>query len=263
MLQLQSVSKTYRNGFTALAGINLHIDAGERVAILGSSGCGKSTLLRLAAGLSCPSSGQVLLHGQRVLKPQSSVGFIFQEPRLMPWLSVERNVAFGLRGPASRRQADVRLALLRVGLSDYSSYYPKQLSGGMAQRVAIARALAAAPELILLDEPFSALDAIRRAELQEHFLSLWANDRLSTLLVTHDVEEAIVLADRILVMQPHPGRIVEEVRLDLPLEHRRDAAGFEVIKQRLIHTLRQAAGEPAHTGVIQPAPLPVATAPHG
>lgn len=244
MLQLESVRKTYRNGFTALEGIDLCIDTGERVAILGSSGCGKSTLLRLAAGLSCPSSGRVLLHGQPVNKPQASVGFIFQEPRLMPWLSVEANVAFGLRRPGPRTRADVRLALLRVGLSTYADYYPKQLSGGMAQRVAIARALAAAPELILLDEPFSALDAIRRSELQEHFFQLWENVRLSTLLVTHDVEEAIVLADRILVMQPHPGRIIKELRLDLPRANRRDAAGFEGIKHQLIQALRQA-GAPA------------------
>ncbi|MCX5960957.1 MAG: ABC transporter ATP-binding protein [Cyanobacteria bacterium] len=240
MLQLESVSKIYRNGFTALDGIDLRIEAGERVAILGSSGCGKSTLLRLAAGLSRPSSGRVLLHGQPVLRPQPSVGFIFQEPRLMPWLSVEDNVAFGLRGPASRRKAKVHVPLVRVGLSTYAEYYPKQLSGGMAQRVAIARALASTPDLILLDEPFSALDAIRRAELQEHFLELWETDRLSTLLVTHDVEEAIVLADRILVMQPYPGRFIEEVRVDLPLEQRREAAGFEALKQRLIHALRTA-----------------------
>lgn len=263
MLQFDSVSKTYRNGFTALEGIDLRIDAGERVAILGSSGCGKSTLLRLAAGLSSPSAGRVLLHDQPVHRPQASVGFIFQEPRLMPWLSVEANVAFGLRGSGDRRRGDVRLALLRVGLSTCADYYPKQLSGGMAQRVAIARALAAAPELILLDEPFSALDAIRRTELQEHFLQLWQSDRLSTLLVTHDVEEAIVLADRILVMQPHPGRIVEEVRLDLPLEDRRDAPGFEVIKHQLIQALRQAGSLPVTHGHTQPAVLPTAAVLHG
>lgn len=262
MLKFESVSKTYRNGFAALASIDLCIEAGERVAILGSSGCGKSTLLRLAAGLSSPSSGRVLLHGQPVLAPQSSVGFIFQEPRLMPWLSVEDNVAFGLRGSGSRRQAHVRLALLRVGLSTYADFYPKQLSGGMAQRVAIARALAAAPDLILLDEPFSALDAIRRAELQEHFLQLWETDRLSTLLVTHDVEEAIVLADRVLLMQPNPGRIIEEVRLDLPLEQRREAPGFEAIKQRLIHGLRQAGSTPGGSQQARPDAL-TATAVHG
>ena len=142
MLKLESVSKVYRNGFLALDQIDLGIDAGERVAILGSSGCGKSTLLRLAAGLSCPSSGRVSLHDQPVKKPQESVGFIFQEPRLMPWLSVEANVAFGLRGPSPQRQAAVQRALVRVGLSGYAHYYPKQLSGGMAQRAAIARALA-------------------------------------------------------------------------------------------------------------------------
>ena len=263
MLQLESLSKTYRNGFTALEGIDLRIEAGERVAILGSSGCGKSTLLRLVAGLSSPSSGRVLLYGQPVLKPQPRVGFIFQEPRLMPWLSVEDNVAFGLRGSGSRRKAMVQRPLLRVGLSTYAEYYPKQLSGGMAQRVAIARALASTPDLILLDEPFSALDAIRRAELQEHFLQLWETDRLSTLLVTHDVEEAIVLADRILVMQPHPGRILQEVRLDLPLERRREAVGFEGLKQQLIQDLRQAGAVPVSHAPGPSKALPTAAALNG
>lgn len=240
MLQLDSVSKTFGNGFTALEAINLRIEPGERVAIVGSSGCGKSTLLRLAAGLTLPSSGRVLLHGQPLSRPAPDVGFMFQEPRLMPWLSVEDNVAFVSRLPQRQRQAAVRSALLRVGLSACADSLPKQLSGGMAQRVAIARALASAPQLILLDEPFSALDAIRRTELQEHVLQLWETERVSTLLVTHDVEEAIVLADRILVMQPHPGRIVEELRLDLPLDDRREAPGFEALKKQLIHSLKQA-----------------------
>ena len=184
------------------------------------------------------------------------VGFIFQEPRLMPWLSVEENVAFALRLPQRQRQAAVHAALLRVGLSACVDYLPKQLSGGMAQRVAIARALASAPALILLDEPFSALDAIRRTELQEHVLQLWESDRVSTLLVTHDVEEAIVLADRILVMQPHPGRIIAELHLDLPLDDRREAAGFEAIKKQLLQSLKLAAARPCSPD----APLPAFSA---
>lgn len=255
MLQFESVSKTYRNGFTALEAISLHIHEGERVAIVGSSGCGKSTLLRLAAGLTSPSTGRVKVYGKPVTRPEPRVGFLFQEPRLMPWLTVDDNVAFGLRGPARQRRDIVRAALLRVGLSGCGDYYPKQLSGGMAQRVAIARALASAPRLILLDEPFSALDAIRRAELQDHFLQLWESDQLSTLIVTHDVEEAIVLADRILVMQPHPGRIIEEVRVDLPLDDRRESPGFEALKKRLIHGLRQADPKAQRAPVTHPAPL--------
>lgn len=244
MLQLESVSKTFRNGFTALAPINLTIGAAERVAIVGSSGCGKSTLLRLAAGLTAPSSGRVLLHGRPVIKPEPRVGFIFQEPRLMPWLTVEDNVAFGLRGEQRRRQSTVKSALLRVGLTAYGHFYPKQLSGGMAQRVAIARALATAPQLILLDEPFSALDAIKRAELQEHFLQLWQSEQLSTLIVTHDVEEAIVLADRLLVMQPDPGRIIKELRVELPLAARRETAEFDGLKKQLLQALRPPTPQP-------------------
>ncbi|KEF42756.1 MAG: hypothetical protein ER33_04255 [Cyanobium sp. CACIAM 14] len=238
MLLLEGVAKSFRNGFTALKAIDLRIDAGERVAIVGSSGCGKSTLLRLVAGLAAPSTGRVLLNGEPVLRPNPAVGFIYQEPRLMPWLRVRDNVGFALRGRAAERREPVRSALRRVGLEEYASFYPKQLSGGMAQRVAIARALAPAPKLILLDEPFSALDAIKRADLQNHFLRLWESEKLSTLLVTHDVEEAIVLADRILVMHPGPGRISAELRVELPLEDRRQARGFADLKQQLLDSLR-------------------------
>ena len=245
MLILEGIAKTYRNGFAALQGINLRLDAGERVAIVGSSGCGKSTLLRLVAGLSAPTDGRVLVNDVPVLRPNPRVGFVYQEPRLMPWLRVQENVGFALRSRGHGRQEAIRSALLRVGLEAYADYYPKQLSGGMAQRVAIARALAPAPKLILLDEPFSALDAIKRAELQNHFLHLWESERISTLLVTHDVEEAIVLADRILVMQPHPGRISKEVRVDLPLEDRRSQEGFGAIKQQLLRSLRHDVPEPS------------------
>jgi len=245
MLILEGVAKTYRNGFTALRSIDLRLDAGERVAIVGSSGCGKSTLLRLVAGLSSPTAGRVLFNGAPVVRPNPRVGFVYQEPRLMPWLRVQENVGFALRGRAAERRDLIRSALLRVGLEAYADYYPKQLSGGMAQRVAIARALAPAPNLILLDEPFSALDAIKRAELQTHFLHLWERERISTLLVTHDVEEAIVLADRILVMHPYPGRISEEVRVDLPLEERRTAEGFAALKDDLLRSLRHETPQPA------------------
>jgi sulfonate transport system ATP-binding protein len=255
MLQFKLVSKTFRNGHTALDGINLRIEPGERVAIIGCSGCGKSTLLRLAAGLTTPTSGQVLLHGHPLQRTASDVGFIFQEPRLMPWLNVADNVSFSLRQPSRQRHAAVRLALTRVGLTAYANYYPKQLSGGMAQRVAIARALASGPQLILLDEPFSALDAIRRSELQEHVLQLWQTDRVSTLLVTHDVEEAIVLADRIVVMQPHPGRIIDELRLDLPLVDRRDTAVFSALKKQLLNCLKQADSQLGSADAVLQSPL--------
>jgi sulfonate transport system ATP-binding protein len=238
MLILEQITKTYRNGFTALQGIDLRLSAGERVAIVGSSGCGKSTLLRVVAGLSTPTEGRVFLNGAPVVRPNPSVGFVYQEPRLMPWLRVQENVGFALRRGGVEQRAAIHSALQRVGLEAYAEYYPKQLSGGMAQRVAIARALAPAPNLILLDEPFSALDAIKRAELQAHFLRLWESERISTLLVTHDVEEAIVLADRVLVMQPYPGRISEEVRVDLPLQERRSSPGFAALKQRLLGSLR-------------------------
>jgi sulfonate transport system ATP-binding protein len=238
MLILEGIAKTYHNGFTALSGINLRLRAGERLAIVGSSGCGKSTLLRLIAGLSAPSEGQIWFDQAPVLKPNPKVGLIYQEPRLMPWLRVHANVGFCLRSAEPERQRTIQAALARVGMEAYGHYFPKQLSGGMAQRVAIARALAPAPSLILLDEPFSALDAIRRAELQNHFLSLWEQQQISTLLVTHDVEEAILLADRIVVMQAHPGRIKEDLVVEMPLHNRRFEPGFAAIKQHLLDSLR-------------------------
>ncbi len=237
MLVLDAISKTYPNGLTALTGINLELQAGERVAIVGSSGCGKSTLLRLVAGLLAPSEGRVMLNQAPVLGPNPRVGFVYQEPRLMPWLRVHDNVGFALRGNNRSRQEAICSALLRVGLEAYGQYYPKQLSGGMAQRVAIARALAPAPNLILLDEPFSALDAIKRAELQSHFLALWERERLTTLLVTHDVDEAIVLADRIVIMQAYPGRIIKQLQVDLPWHNRRSAPGYTALKQHLLASL--------------------------
>ena len=178
MLALDRVGKIYPNGVNALARFSAEIAPGEIVAIIGGSGCGKSTLLRAIAGLDRATSGSVTLDNIAIAAPHEKIGIIFQEPRLLPWLSVADNIGFGLSGlPASERRERVARALDRVGLTDKASAWPRELSGGQAQRVAIARALVPQPEVLLLDEPFSALDAFTRRDLQDHLLDLWADTR--------------------------------------------------------------------------------------
>ena len=253
MLALERAGKTYVNGVHALEGVNFTVGPGEIVAIVGGSGCGKSTLLRAISGLDTPSSGRVVLDGEVVTKPHPKIGIIFQEPRLLPWLTVAGNVGFGLEDrPKAERDARVAEALTRVGLSDKAGVWPRELSGGQAQRVAIARALVPRPEVLLLDEPFSALDAFTRVDLQDHLLSLWADTRPTLILVTHDVDEAVVLADRIMVMRPRPGRIFDEVAADLPRPRDRQSFAFDRVRRHVMaaldRSLKPAAKSDANEG---------------
>lgn len=238
MLSIQHLSKTYPGGTRALQGIDLTVAEGEVVAIVGGSGCGKSTLLRIAAGLDAPSQGQIAIDGAWVTAPHPKIGIVFQEPRLFPWLTVAQNVGFGLSGAADRatRVAD---ALTRVGLADKAEAWPRQLSGGQAQRVAIARALVTRPEVLLLDEPFSALDAFTRLDLQRHLLQIWASvdPRPTLVIVTHDVDEALLLADRVIVMRPGPGRIEDDIAVDLPRPRDRTAPAFEALRRKVMGVL--------------------------
>ena len=221
MLSLHQLSKTYADGTHALAGIDLAVPAGEIVALIGGSGCGKTTLLRLVAGLDRASAGDVRLDGETITAPNPGVGLVFQEPRLLPWLDVAGNVGFGLEGVArAERRARVLHALERVGLSEHAGRWPRELSGGQQQRVSIARAFVANPRVLLLDEPFSALDAFTRKDLHHHLLCLWEETRPTILIVTHDVGEAVALADRAVVMRPKPGRLDDTVTL--PLARPRD-----------------------------------------
>jgi sulfonate transport system ATP-binding protein len=243
MLRIDHVSKRFGPDFLALSSVDLTVAQGEFVAIVGGSGCGKSTLLRVIAGLETPTTGRVLIDGEAISGPHPKIGIVFQEPRLLPWLSVRDNVAFGLSGlPRAERARRAEAALARVGLSEKGGVWPRQLSGGQAQRVAIARALVAEPEVILLDEPFSALDAFTRADLQEHLLEIWSGTtpRPTLIIVTHDVEEAILLADRVLVMRPHPGRVAEDRSLDLARPRDRGAPAFEAARRRILATLDHA-----------------------
>jgi sulfonate transport system ATP-binding protein len=238
VLTLDRISKVYPNGVHALGGISLEVAAGEIVAVIGGSGCGKSTLLRAISGLDPASDGAVVLDGEPITAPHERIGIIFQEPRLLPWLKVADNVGFGLGDcPKPERSRRVAAALARVGLADKAAAWPRELSGGQAQRVAIVRALVTRPEVLLMDEPFSALDAFTRADLQDHLLDLWADTKPTLILVTHDVDEAIVLADRVMVMRPHPGRIFEAIEVDLPRPRDRQSAAFDFAKRRVLAAL--------------------------
>ncbi|RWX81866.1 ABC transporter ATP-binding protein [Neorhizobium lilium] len=238
MLSLRSLAKTYPNGVEALGALNLDILAGEIVAVIGGSGCGKSTLLRLISGLESATRGQVKIHGEQVMAPHPLINLIFQEPRLLPWLTVEQNICFGIRHLDRLEQGRrLRAVLQQVQLQSYEKRLPKELSGGQAQRVAIARALITQPEVLLLDEPFSALDAMTRASLQDHLLEIWRDAGPTIVIVTHDIEEAAALAHRVVVMQPSPGRILEEIDMDLPLP--RHELDLEPYKKRIRAALRR------------------------
>lgn len=240
MLEIQALTKVYPNGVHALEGFSLTVRQGEIIAVIGGSGCGKSTLLRLIAGLEEPSRGRAILDSVALTEPHPLVNIIFQEPRLLPWLTVAGNVGFGLADlPSAERAARVQEALQRVGLDGYGNRWVKELSGGQAQRVAIARALVTQPEVLLLDEPFSALDALTRADLQDHLAEIWAASGSTMILVTHDIEEAAVLADRIVVMEPWPGRILEEIEIQVPRPRERTAPELESIKRRLVAALNR------------------------
>jgi ABC-type nitrate/sulfonate/bicarbonate transport system ATPase subunit len=228
----------------ALEPTSLQIPDNDFVTILGPSGCGKSTLLRLVAGLDRPTTGRIILNGREVTEPGADRGMVFQSYTLFPWLTVADNIAFGLRekGVARERRSEAVLAwLARIGLTGFEHHYPKQLSGGMQQRTAIARALANDPEILLLDEPFGALDNQTRGLMQELLLDIWERERKTVLFVTHDIEEAIFLGSRVLVMTARPGRIKAEVAVDLPHPRHytvKTSPEFSALKARLTEEIR-------------------------
>jgi sulfonate transport system ATP-binding protein len=215
----------------ALRDISLTIGEGEFVAIVGASGCGKSTLLRIIAGLENGFTGTVKLGSAPITGPGLDRGMVFQEHRLIPWLTVENNITFGLNGREHGEKARiVREHLELVGLARFAQAYPHQLSGGMAQRVAIARALVNQPGLLLLDEPFGALDALTKIQLQQEILRIWEVERTTMVLVTHDIDEAIYLGDRVVIMSSRPGTVQRVVKVDLPRP--RDRSSFEFVQIR-------------------------------
>ncbi|EUB13463.1 ABC transporter, ATP-binding protein [Shuttleworthella sp. MSX8B] len=209
-----------RNGeVVALNGVDLSIQDKEFVCVVGPSGCGKSTLLNMIGGLDTPTSGEILVDGKEVDGPSPKRGIVFQQYALFPWLTVEKNVQFGLKlqGMPRERMEQVTEKYLRaVGLENFAHSYPKELSGGMKQRVAIARAYAVNPEVLLMDEPFGALDAQTRVQLQTELLETWEHEQKTCFFITHDVEEAIILAQRVVIMSARPGRVKDIVDIDIP-----------------------------------------------
>ncbi len=219
LLRLAGVGKTYRRGVAALGGVDLDIAAGGFVTLLGPSGCGKSTLLRIIAGLTEPSAGERRWAGGAAAPRRGEIGFVFQEPTLMPWATVEGNIYLPLRlAGLSRAEAAPRIteAIAAVGLEGFARAYPRELSGGMRMRVSIARALVTRPRLLLLDEPFAALDEITRLKLNEDLLRLWESEGWTVVFVTHSVFESVFLSQRIVVMTPRPGLVAAELSIDLP-----------------------------------------------
>ncbi|CCD90640.1 putative ABC transporter (ATP binding protein) [Bradyrhizobium sp. ORS 375] len=248
-LVIDQVTRTFpaRQGHAptrALEPVELTIGNNDFVTILGPSGCGKSTLLRIVAGLDHPTSGKVLLDGREVKGPGADRGMVFQSYTLFPWLTVRENIAFGLRErgvPEDKRNAVADRFIQQIGLKGFENHWPKQLSGGMQQRCAIARALANDPKILLLDEPFGALDNQTRVLMQEMLLGIWERDQKTVLFVTHDIEEAIFLGSRVLVMSARPGRIKADIKIDLP--HPRSykiktSPEFVALKERLVEEIR-------------------------
>ncbi|MGL4286435.1 MAG: ABC transporter ATP-binding protein [Phreatobacter sp.] len=262
-LQIADVGRSFKVGsrtVDALTGIDLSVKPGEFVTIVGASGCGKSTLLRLVTGLDTVDRGSIIHDGRRVDGPSLTRGIVFQEPRLFPWLTVTENIALGLENAPLGRDAKRRLVdehIVLVGLAGFEKAYPRQLSGGMAQRVAIARGLVNRPDLLLLDEPFGALDALTRAHLQSELQRIWAHEGITMLLVTHDVEEAVFLGDRVVVMAPRPGRIAEIFDIALPRPRDRKDEDLLRLRNRVLAALEATAPlahVPAPRSIAEPAP---------
>ncbi len=232
----------------ALVDLDLDVEPGEFVALLGPSGCGKSTLLRLVAGLDAPTAGAALVDGAPALERRAPVGFVFQDAHLMPWRTVLDNAALPLElagVPRAERREAARAVLVDVGLEDATSRLPAELSGGMRMRVSLARALVGRPRLLLLDEPFAALDELTRQRLDDHLRALWDRERTTTLFVTHSIVEAAYLANRVIVFSPRPARVLADVVLDLPAARTaalRGEPGFARETRRLLTALEQGDG---------------------
>ena len=254
LVSVEGVTKDFaKRGLTvkALASVSLAIDAAEFVAVLGPSGCGKSTLLNLVAGFEAPTAGTVRFKGAPVVEPSPKRAVVFQEPALFPWLSVLDNVTFGPRVQGLARadyEPRARAILAQVGLEQFAKHYPGELSGGMRQRVGIARVLVMDPEVLLMDEPFGALDAQTRTLMQELLLSVWERYKQTVLFITHDIEEALLLADKVHVMTARPGRIKKSIEVGLPRPRPADittSPEFNALKREILHLIREEAVQAA------------------
>jgi NitT/TauT family transport system ATP-binding protein len=243
LISCDDVGHTYgseRGNTIVLENVSLTIQPGEFVCVLGPSGCGKTTLLNILAGFVVPSRGEVRIAGERITGPSSERGVVFQDYSLFPWLTAQANVEFGLRmtgRPSRERRLAAKSLLDLVGLPDAGSKYPFELSGGMKQRIAIARALATRPALLLMDEPFAALDAMTRSSLQARLIEIQQQQAQTILFVTHNIAEALVLGSRLIVMSSNPGRIVEDFAVDLPRPRRRTTPAFNELYDRVARSI--------------------------
>ena len=245
-LKLENVSKSFarvetRDITTALDDINLEMHDGEFISLVGTSGCGKSTMLRLIAGLIVPTQGLLTVNGEKIEGPDPSRGMMFQKATLFPWLTVENNIAFSMKMRHEEKKpenkAEVERMLKVIGLEDFRKDYPAQLSGGMAQRVALARSLICKPEILLLDEPLGALDSFTRMNMQDEILNIWRQTGQLTIMVTHDVDEAIYMGTKVLVMEPHPGRIMGEIPIELDYPRNRSSSKFVEYRNLILDML--------------------------
>ena len=244
VLELEHVSKSFAkvesdDVTNALHDITVTMESGEFISLVGPSGCGKSTILRLVAGLIHPTLGKVTVNGREIDGPSPERGMVFQKPTLFPWLTVEKNIAFSLemQGTLRGNEEKVRRMLHVIGLENFKDDYPAQLSGGMAQRVALVRSLINQPEILLLDEPLGALDAFTRMNMQDEILNIWSHRRQLALMVTHDVDEAIYMGTRILVMDAAPGRILADIKIDEGFPRDRSSASFVAYRNDILHRL--------------------------
>lgn len=236
IVEIKNLTKEFvkkENRVTALSDISLEIEEGKFISIIGGSGCGKSTLLRIIGGLERNYEGEVQVAGERVAGPSREKGFIFQDHRLLPWLTVKENIRFSLSKEHKTDDELIQKYIDLVGLTGFENSLPKELSGGMAQRVAIARALANKPKILLLDEPFGALDAITKIHLQEQLLKIWGQEKITMILVTHDIDEAIYLGNEVVVMTSRPGRIKRIQKVELGTPRKRTGALFSEVKDKI------------------------------
>lgn len=244
-IEVKNINKSFESKKTeklsVLEDINLHIDDGELICLLGPSGCGKTTLLRLIAGLDQPTSGEIVANGEVVKKPSGDRAVIFQQYSLFPWLTVLKNVTFGLemtnKGNKAENIAAAERYLKSVGLIDFKDSYPHELSGGMKQRVAIIRSLLNHSPILLMDEPFSALDMQNRHKLQEQLIGVWKRFENTIVFVTHDVDEAIYLADKIVIMDKNPGKIAKIVDVDIERPRKRESSEFIALQESIVENL--------------------------
>lgn len=244
VLNLNDVSKSFSrvdsdSVTNAVQNINVEMHKGEFVSLVGTSGCGKSTILRMIAGLIAPTTGTIMLNDKQIKEPSSDVGMVFQKPTLYPWLTVEDNVSFSLRMQHKYKEHkdEVERMINVIGLEKFKKDYPGQLSGGMAQRVALARAMINKPGILLMDEPLGALDAFTRMNMQNEILDMWKVNKQLVIMVTHDIDEAVYMSSRVLVMDAHPGRIKAEINIDMDYPRNRSSSLFVEYRNQILDLL--------------------------